>query len=40
MAKVLSYIVTEEKGDTEHNKAISISRIFINKAKYEMELQK
>ena len=38
MAKGLSYIVTEEKGDTEHNKAISMFGILINKAKYEMEL--
>jgi hypothetical protein len=40
MAKVLSYIVTEEKGDTEHTKAISMSGILINKAEYEMEWRK
>ena len=40
MAKGLSCIVTEEKGDKEHNKAISMFGILINKAMYQMELQK
>ena len=40
MAKVLGYIVIEEKGDAEHTKAISTPGIITNKAEYEMEPQK
>ena len=40
MAKVLGYIVTEEKGDAEHTKAICMPGIIINKSEYKMELRK
>jgi len=34
-AKVLGHIVTEEKGDAEHTKAISMPGIIINESEFE-----
>ena len=38
--RVLGYIVTKEKGDAEHIKAISKPGVIINKPKCELEPQK